>query len=58
MLQTFQKTVEIGVKSRLNVTMERVSVPVSAPLEQPVIAPAQAVKLTDVVEGVMGNGVR
>jgi hypothetical protein len=55
--QTFQRTVKIGVKSRLNVTMERVPVPVSAPLEPPVIAPAQVVKLTDVV-GAMGNGVR
>lgn len=60
--QTFQKKVKIGVKSRLDVTMERVPAPVAptASEQQPAIAPAQSVNLTDMVEGVIkqaGNGV-
>jgi len=60
--QTFQKKVKIGVKSRMNVTMERVPAPVipTVSAQQPAIAPAQSVNLTDMVEGVIkqaGNGV-
>lgn len=54
--QTFQKQVKIGVKSRLNLGLERVPAPV-APLEKPAIAPTQSVNLADIVEAAVGNGV-
>ncbi|GEM_PF-1371889 len=53
--RTIQKQVKIGVKSRLNWTMERATAPVAvvAPQQQPVIAPAQSMNLSNMVEGVM-----